>query len=142
MKTLERFCETVRRVISVFDGNVYDLRVGALEFLRGERHASAADVFSYGHSAERSEDPLVVERGQSSQAGYIFDIKRVRQVVLDEIDRLLKSFYPVFHFVHLHLIAPTVYFTGTGRARHPVLTFDGCGSALRLLKDAHQRTAF
>ena len=97
----EGFCKAVRRIITVLQGDVDHLTIGAGEFLCRQRHTTGADVFSDGHAAHGTEDTLIIERRKSSFICNLPNIQILCQILLNIINGSLKTIDPVFHNGHL-----------------------------------------
>ncbi len=60
--------------------------------MRCQRHPARTDIFTDSHTAQSSEDTLVIERRQSSLTGNILNVQFFRQILFYEIYGFLNSF--------------------------------------------------
>ena len=105
MEPRERLRETVRGIVTVFQGDLEDRTVRVQDLASGEGEAAITDVFDDREPAEHRESLLVIEGRDADVAGDVLHGQVLVQVFLDVLDRIPDQFHPL-HVPNSFVVMP------------------------------------
>lgn len=95
MEPRERLRETVRGIVTVFQGDLENRTVRVQDLASGEGETAVADVFDDREPAEHREFLLVIEGRDADVAGDIIHGQVFVQAFLDVLDRIPDQLHPL-----------------------------------------------